>query len=268
VSNPSYYARKSAISIVESRINNNTARRNGGIRIGAYNGETTISLSTVDGNTSTERGAGGISAGGGLSVDQTTISNNVGGGIGAFKLTITNSTVSQNSSSQPGSGISFDSGPDDAPSSSTISKTSIVGNLGPSAINLNIQGVNTLTFGANNVISGSSQANCSGNQFPSFGASNWVDDVSCGQPNSGDPRLGELADNGGPTKTHSPMPGSGLIGAGSLSACSAGPVNGVDQRGEARGTASCFIGAVEGVVDSTSFFIIPLGDNKSVVIPL
>jgi len=265
------YARKSTVSIIESRIGNNAARINGGIRIGSYHGENTISLSTIDSNISTAFGVGGISVGGygsRLVVDQTTVSNNVGGGIAASSLSITNSTVSQNSSSGAGSGIRFSSSSYDAPASSTITNTTIADNRGPSAINLNIQGVNTLTFGANNVISGSSQANCSGNQFPTFGVSNWVDDVSCGQPNSGDPRLRELADNGGPTKTHAPMPGSGLIGAGSLSACSAAPVDGIDQRGEPRGTTSCFIGAVEGVVDPTSFFVIPLGNNKSVVIPL
>jgi len=83
--------------------------------------------------------------------------------------------------------------------------------------------------------------------------------------------LGELADNGGLTETHAPMPGSGLIGVGLLSACSASPVDGVDQRGEPRGTSSCFIGSVEGVIappDPTTFFVIPLANGKSVTIPL
>jgi len=83
--------------------------------------------------------------------------------------------------------------------------------------------------------------------------------------------LGELADNGGLTETHAPLPGSGLIGVGLLSTCSSAPVNGQDQRGEARGTSSCFIGSVEGVVappDRTTFFVIPLANGKSVTIPL
>lgn len=123
------------------------------------------------------------------------------------------------------------------------------------------------------MVSNNAFGNCSAdNTLPiSFGAFNWLDDDTCGTINSGDPGLGELADNGGFTETHAPIPGSGLIGAGLLSACSAAPVNGVDQRGEPRGTSSCFIGSVEGVVvppDPTSFFVIPLANGKSVVISL
>jgi hypothetical protein len=121
---------------------------------------------------------------------------------------------------------------------------------------------------ANNVISGHSEDICSGTALASISAFNWLDDTSCGTVNSGDPKLGLLADNGGFTKTHAPQPGSGLIGTGLISACNASPINGVDQRGEARGSTSCFIGAVEGVVDPTMFYVIPLANGKSVVIPL
>jgi len=53
--------------------------------------------------------------------------------------------------------------------------------------------------------------------------------------------LGPLADNGGPTPTHLPQPGSPLIGAASNAACRA-----IDQRGAARPQgAVCDVGAVE-----------------------
>ncbi len=64
-----------------------------------------------------------------------------------------------------------------------------------------------------------------------------------------DPRLGPLADNGGPTPTHEPLSASPLIDA------SGGPCPTTDQRGIARptdgdgdGTPACDVGAVE-VVD-------------------
>jgi predicted outer membrane repeat protein len=68
----------------------------------------------------------------------------------------------------------------------------------------------------------------------------------------GDPKLGPLADNGGPTQTHLPLLGSPAIDAGSNTVCAAAPVNNLDQRGITRpidgdgsGTATCDSGAVE-----------------------
>ncbi|MFO1507512.1 MAG: choice-of-anchor Q domain-containing protein [Lysobacterales bacterium] len=77
-------------------------------------------------------------------------------------------------------------------------------------------------------------------------------DGSCGLTGPGnfsniDPQLLPLADNGGPTRTLLPQPGSPVIDAGSNALCQA-----VDQRGVARpvdgngdGNADCDIGAVE-----------------------
>ena len=55
-----------------------------------------------------------------------------------------------------------------------------------------------------------------------------------------DPVLGALADNGGPTLTHGLLPGSPAINAGDDADCPA-----TDQRGAARPTAACDIGAYE-----------------------
>ena len=69
-----------------------------------------------------------------------------------------------------------------------------------------------------------------------------------------DPRLGPLADNGGPTPTHAPQPDSPLIDAGSPAlpgtseaACSVFDQHGVArlQDGDGDGVARCDIGAVE-----------------------
>jgi hypothetical protein len=53
-----------------------------------------------------------------------------------------------------------------------------------------------------------------------------------------DPLLGPLANNGGPTATHLPAPGSPLRGSGH--GCPA-----TDQRGNSRDAARCTVGAVE-----------------------
>jgi hypothetical protein len=61
-----------------------------------------------------------------------------------------------------------------------------------------------------------------------------------------DPKLGPLADNGGPTRTHALLPGSPAIDRGNTDVCSADPVGGVDQRGVTRPQgAACDIGAYE-----------------------
>ncbi|MCB0154314.1 MAG: hypothetical protein KDF65_05910, partial [Anaerolineae bacterium] len=88
---------------------------------------------------------------------------------------------------------------------------------------------------------------------------NIASDDSCGNyftqsldRNEVSPDLGVLADNGGPTQTHLPLPGSVLIdGAGCI------PTVMVDQRGVARPAgAACDVGAVEvSVSGSPNHFI-------------
>ncbi|NND82649.1 MAG: hypothetical protein HKN50_09490 [Gammaproteobacteria bacterium] len=121
---------------------------------------------------------------------------------------------------------------------------------------------------ANNVITSAGGRDCN---FTAVGGSNnWIEDDSCTGIASGDPMLGPLANNGGPTPTHLPLADSGLIGAGDVAACQAAPVNGTDQRGIERGKSTCDIGAVEGsgLPLETDFFVIPLPGGKTVVLPL
>jgi hypothetical protein len=61
-----------------------------------------------------------------------------------------------------------------------------------------------------------------------------------------DPLLGPLQDNGGPTWTMEPGPGSPAIDAGNAAACAAPPVDNLDQRGVVRPVGPrCDMGAVE-----------------------
>ena len=73
---------------------------------------------------------------------------------------------------------------------------------------------------------------------------NLIEDGSCDAEFSGDPKLGPLQDNGGPTQTHALLPSSPALAAGDPNTCAADPVNQLDQRGIPRPSA-CDIGAFE-----------------------
>jgi len=265
------------LNILRSNVSSNQARSGGGLHIDSGSDLNVITDSTISANTALSNG-GGINAAFAAPVSfvRTTISENAaaaGGGIFGDSITMSNSTLSSNTATNAGSAIRHTYTNYAIPS--IINQSTIVDNVGSPALFFDgpASNRNTFTLEANNVISNNALGNCSGDSTLaiSFGTFNWLDDASCGTLNSGNPLLGELADNGGLTKTHAPMPGSGLIGAGLLSACSAAPVDGIDQRGQPRGTSSCFIGSVEGVVDPpdpTSFFVIPLANGKLVTIPL
>jgi hypothetical protein len=100
---------------------------------------------------------------------------------------------------------------------------------------------------------------------------NFDDDESC-IPTSGtdigagvDPMLNALADNGGPTETMDPLPGSPLIDAITDSSCEDVPSSllGIsppaDQRGILRDVGSCDIGAVEALAPVTFTVVTPNG---------
>jgi|GEM_PF-3660285 len=85
----------------------------------------------------------------------------------------------------------------------------------------------------NSVIAGNGNTNISGN----------ITDLG-NNILSGDPKLGPLADNGGPTQTHAPLSGSPVVDGGNSATCSSAPISSLDQRGLSR-NSSCDIGAVE-----------------------
>lgn len=85
---------------------------------------------------------------------------------------------------------------------------------------------------------------------------NLVGDTTCGSDiehfTVTDPKLGPLADNGGPTQTMALLPGSPAIDAADNATCAAAPVSNKDQRGQVRPTdgnndnvSACDIGAYE-----------------------
>lgn len=221
--------------------------------------QVTIDRSTIDANTATTS-SGGIAFGGPgstLTVTSSTISNNHanggnGGGMAAgFSgsgspgvVTMSNVTFSGNVASGGGGAIA-------SSVTTSILNGTIVGN-GASAGGAFNTATNTLSL--KNTIVGSNTAptaaNCQGAVISLGGNIDFGS--SCALAGSGDrsntePRLGVLANNGGPTMTHLPQPGSLAIDLGSNSGCPA-----TDQRGLGRpfdgnsdGTTTCDIGAVE-----------------------
>jgi len=226
-------ANTGTLSIVRSTVSGNVAGPGGdgsgdasaggpggdGGGIANAGGAVTVVDGTVGGNSAGTGGSGLVPGPGGD-----------GGGItntGAFA--IVNSTVAANVSGSPGAG----------PAAGTEGSGGGIRNGG------------TLTLD-NSIVAENSAPNCDGD-IASAGSSQhdltWPDtDTSC--PGIvGDPLLGPLADNGGPTETMALGEGSAAIDAGDDAVCAAAPPTGAgaeDQRGVSRtAEAPCDIGAYE-----------------------
>ena len=226
--------------------------------------------STLTGNTA-ERGGGASEDGGGkLELVRSTLSGNhaqgdpfsAGGGViedgggsrtdtPAAGITIENSTIAGNTAkgaSAYGGGIAEDGGGTIDLLNATIAGnhlTTTSSSAAPTAGNVGQDGGGDIAF-KDTIVSGGDPANC---QSPSGTLTsqghNLEDAHTCNftalTDKTGNPLLGPLADNGGPTKTRAPGKGSPAIDAG------AGCLP-TDQRGVARPQppgGSCDIGAVE-----------------------
>jgi len=176
----------------------------------------TITNSSISGNASSTFG-GGIHSDGTLSVTNSTISGNTSdGGAGIYNsgsLNLTNSTISGNTSVNSGGGIHTYDG-----TVTTVNST-ITGNTAPVGGGIfAYYGTQTLN---NTIIAGNLNGQDLDKVGGSFaGANNLIQDgnfigLSAASGNiSGDPLLGPLQDNGGPTLTHALGAGSPAIDAG------------------------------------------------------
>jgi CSLREA domain-containing protein len=195
----------------------------GGAINNTSSGRATVSNSTFSGNSAINGGA--IFNRGTLEVSNSTFSGNStsgdGGGIwnhSAITLTVTNSTFSGNRANA-GGGIFNDSG-------AVTLKNTIVANS-PSGGNCAATAGQTITDGGYNL---SSDASC----------------ITAATSLSGDPMLGDLADNGGPTQTMALQDGSPAIDAIPDGTNGCGTDITQDQRGVSRPQGSaCDIGAFE-----------------------
>jgi hypothetical protein len=170
----------------------------------------TISSNSVPGN------GGGITNEGTLALTNCTLSKNsskyIGGGIdNSGTLTLTNSTVSGNSAQTDDGGISNDG-------SATLANTIIAGNR--------------LTGSGSGGTDASGKFNSLGHNLigNNAGSTGWVTSDLLNV----NPKLGPLANNGGPTQTMALLPGSPTIGAGNIAFITNPPFSGppfTDQRG-------------------------------------
>ena len=186
------------------------------------------------------------------SVTDSTVSGNAagssGGGIAVrlpdgSQVSVANSTVHANTASVGGGVVADDS------ENLVIQHVTLTANAAPAGANIASSAPTTVSVSAVADPAGGG-ANCApfttATAFSSTGFS-WFDDASCSAgPDdlvdpAGDPQLGPLTDNGGPTPTRLPAAGSPL--GGRQPAPCALPT---DQRGQARPQGvSCEAGAVE-----------------------
>ena len=274
------------LSFVGSSISGNSAGlRGGGVFIanqtvaGDETGlDSLLASVTIDGNLSGYRG-GGVYLGGnaGLLSKYSTFSANrsgtleegnffsEGGGLSAApdsQAIILSSTFSNNRMSPGyGGGALYGYYAD-----LTVVNSTFSGNSGESVYSFNGSLSVSNTIVANTVDSGSGTDDCLGVGGFNIDEFSIIEDGSCDATRSGDPDLGPLASNGGPTRTHLPSENSIAINTGDDSECLPR-----DQRGEFRPASDadqCDVGAVEFTSnDATGFIVIPLPNGKAVVIP-
>ena len=243
-----------AVEVIDSVVTGNDAGQSGGGILGFQ--AVTVTRSTISGNTAGDNG-GGITAGSMTFVDSTVSGNeagNTGGGVFSFDregtalLSATNSTFSGNTAGGSGGGFTANE--------AALAYVTLAGNSAPDGANLFVDGAtgDLASFGSVVALPQGGGANCSVDGVTTSNGYNYSDDDSCAftdgtdQQGAGDPVLGALAANGGPTETRLPGAGSPLIGAIPDTSCEDDGASGVttDQRGVTRPQpVGCDIGAVE-----------------------
>ena len=218
-------------TVTNTTIANNSSSAAGGFAyaggILAYGHSLALTNSTVSGNSAAQctqgadcAAAGGIGTPGDVAITNSTISGNTGGGLASsahsqFPSTLTNVTVAAND-------VGITASSSDTAHPAFLVRNSLLANTG---------------------------ANCTGPI--SSGGYNLTSDATCGFTLPGtdligvNPKIGPLANNGGPTQTHALTPGSPAIDViPAANGCRFGITT--DQRGTARPFGNgCDIGAFE-----------------------
>ncbi len=263
--------------IAGSTFTNNHSTNNGGAI--ANTGTLTVANSTFSGNSATNRGGAINNDGGTVSIVDSTLSGNQAGTqggaiyhINSGSVTLNRVTISGNSSASDGGGIYSNTNGTDTLTNVTLSGNHATGggtggggifqNNGNATLKyVTIANNTTVAYGGglytnnlngatmslqNVLLSGNSVSNCDGANETDVGG-NMSSDNTCPFPvnrKNVNTQIGPLANNGGPTLTHMPLPPSPAINAG---VCIVGIT--VDQRGAARPASNCDVGSVEyGVV--------------------
>ena len=213
-----------SVTIQGDLITGSTVNGNGTGSVFVVNSGITATLSQVTITNGTAQAAtsfdgGGIFNQGILTLFGVTVNGNqapgtgVGGGIcNVGTLTVINSTISGNTSAVSGGGLANQT----TNSTATVVNSTINGNSAPQAGGVFNSGAVTLNL-TNTIISGSlgGGGDCV-NSGGTIGTNdrNLVQDGSCSPAVSGDPLLGPLGNNGGPTFTQALLVGSPAKDAG------------------------------------------------------
>jgi sugar lactone lactonase YvrE len=228
-------------TLTDVTLNGNVAHGNGG-GLAITSGAVTLSNATLSGNMADFDGGGLYNLyNGTATLTNVTLSGNkaVGNGGGLYNpgtATLTNVTLSSNEASYGGGLYSLNFG------TVLLVHVTFSGNTAHFAGGgiYRLSGSGTVTVRNSIVANSTSGGNCFGAVNNAIG--NLSNDATCGFDIVPNLVLGPLADNGGPTLTHMPLPGSPAIDYGS-NGC---PPPDTDQRGGIRPVGSgCDAGAVE-----------------------
>ncbi|MGH7790042.1 MAG: choice-of-anchor Q domain-containing protein [Candidatus Binatia bacterium] len=244
---------KGILSMMMTTVSQNTTGTDKGGGVSNFN-KATIILSTIAGNTAVGAG-GGIENAGGMTLTHSTISGNTGengGGIhNVGDLHMTDATIALNTARKSGGAIVNEQ------------NGSLTGSLKGNGLTIAANkaadrgGVVTITPAtlklANSILAGNIPGACGGVLLSA--GYNLIQDKGCriagsltGVIRDTDPKLGPLADNGGPTQTMALLAGSPAIHAGNPATPGSGKgaCEQSDQRGIARPSGvACDVGAFE-----------------------
>jgi hypothetical protein len=247
-----------SLTVINSSIVGGVAQYGAGIHLAPASGTTatlTVLRSTIANNIAFGHG-GGIyvpdapaNAHNTLSlIDSTLTANQSDADGGAIKLgvldalTVRDSTIAGNQANQYGGGLWVPGPGTGGTVSSPVTLTNTI--LAANTTNFgapDCEDTQGITDGGHNLI-GVLDASCSG-------ISNGINGDQAGTAASPlDPKLGQLASNGGPTQTLALQLGSPAIGAGDPTDCKASPVNNTDQRNHTRNATTrlaCDTGAYD-----------------------
>ncbi len=195
----------------------------------------------LNGNYNTDRGVGLCHYAGTATLTNVAIINNTSGSGGSFgsglyvhagAALLTNVTLSGNHADAFGGGVYTDGG------TTTLINNTLYGNSAASDGGISVSGGTVML--TNTIVANNTGGDCGGIIGGSFNLSS---DNNCGFGVRGNINvmLGPLADNGGSTLTHMPLPGSPAIDFGTNVGCPS-----TDQRGFRRPIGiRCDVGAVE-----------------------
>ena len=250
------------LTVTGSSFYKNEAELGGGIRNEGWIGKIVVSNTSFSENKAIHGGAiDNDGQGENLSaiIASSFIENTARGTGGAIRhlgnMWIINSTLSGNQADNSGGGI-WNKGRLWVDFSTLTGNTTAPGEGGgihnaasASLVNLNY---------SNTIIANSTGGECVNHATIDLQSThNLVQDGSCNASNSGDPKLGQLKDNGGPTLTHALLPGSPAIDAADMT----DDCPPIDQRGVSRPQGkACDIGAFEfnRATDGGYFIYLPL----------